>query len=769
MTVPVAPRFLNMLGNGTTGPYTFNFPILLSNSGVPYITLTKFSAAGVATVLAYPGDYTFVPTALGKSGGIITTAVLVPNDGSRLFAQAATPLDQAVAYRNQGDFFPETHENSYDKLHYIVQEAAYASGTALRIPSTDVTGTNTLLPSAALRANGFLGFDALGNVLVGGSPSIVIPTPAGGNALYYLRVNAGGTAYETTQVGIFTTLTAQYAAVTGTSPPSYGMYKFDATTLAFSAGGVVQATLNGSGNFIAAGSVTAIGGGSFDSPTFVIDATNHRIGVGTASPLYELHLKKTNAGGVNRLVVEQVSAAAASGARVVIIAPQASTGDPDLVFDNGVISLFMGMDNSDGNKFKIGSGALGSADFFTINPTNGNTGIGNNAPDTRLNITGYLRLGATAASNYKSTGGNGILLETGANSGIEVVNSTSGAGYGMKFYGFDPGTGTHYRIAGRNNNAAFTDYFAFTDGGIFVAGGVVTVASNGGTCVIQTNGGTIPTSAMSAGRFSADSSPARFIGLKSRHATVGSHTVVQANDELLNVSSEGSDGSGFFIAGRLVFICDAAPSAGIIPGKISLRTASAAGTLTEAIGIDRTQAVFFTNVATTASAANAFLNNGAANSLLRSTSSLKYKQDVEPVDPALMEKILQLRPVWYRSKCAADNPEWSHWGVIAEEVAKVDPRFVHYGYQEDAYDEVIDEEIEESEIEELIEDKLVKRTIKSVVKTARRVLKEGAVMVPDGVQYERLTVPLLFISQQLKAENADLKKRLETIEAKLGI
>ena len=166
MTVAVVSRYQNFVGAGLTGPYTFNFPILISSGGTPYITVTKIDASGVSTVLAYPGDYTFSAVQLGLGGGIVTTAVAVPGDGSRLFIEGATPLDQSVKFSNQGDFFPETHEKSYDKLHYITQEATRYSGTAVRIPTTDVTGTSTTLPTAAARANKVMAFDSDGNVTV---------------------------------------------------------------------------------------------------------------------------------------------------------------------------------------------------------------------------------------------------------------------------------------------------------------------------------------------------------------------------------------------------------------------------------------------------------------------------------------------------------------------------------------------------------------------------------------------------------------------------
>lgn len=105
---------------------------------------------------------------------------------------------------------------------------------------------------------------------------------------------------------------------------------------------------------------------------------------------------------------------------------------------------------------------------------------------------------------------------------------------------------------------------------------------------------------------------------------------------------------------------------------------------------------------TTASAAN--LYQSASNTVvLRSTSSARYKRDVETLDPTY-NKVMDLRPVFYRSKAEADNPKWGYWGLIAEEVAKVDPKLVHY--------------------------------------------VDG---VPDGVQYERVCVLLLDVIKRMDA------------------
>lgn len=140
--------------------------------------------------------------------------------------------------------------------------------------------------------------------------------------------------------------------------------------------------------------------------------------------------------------------------------------------------------------------------------------------------------------------------------------------------------------------------------------------------------------------------------------------------------------------------------------------------LSAAMVIDSTGAVFVPNVGTTASAANAFINNASspANSLLRSTSSIRYKQDVTDLDHAVADKLLALRPVSYRSKATADDPNAVWYGLIAEEVAAIEPRLVHYSPD------------------------------------------ESGVQVPDGVQYDRVGVLLLDLVQRMDARLTALEQ-----------
>jgi len=79
---------------------------------------------------------------------------------------------------------------------------------------------------------------------------------------------------------------------------------------------------------------------------------------------------------------------------------------------------------------------------------------------------------------------------------------------------------------------------------------------------------------------------------------------------------------------------------------------------------------------TTVNASNMFLNSGSIYQIYRSTSSIRYKKDVETIENSYSEALLQCRPVWFRSLCSGDNKDYGYWGFIAEEVAEIDPRLV---------------------------------------------------------------------------------------------
>ena len=141
----------------------------------------------------------------------------------------------------------------------------------------------------------------------------------------------------------------------------------------------------------------------------------------------------------------------------------------------------------------------------------------------------------------------------------------------------------------------------------------------------------------------------------------------------------------------------------------------------------------------------------SAGLISRTSSSIKYKKDVESLDPALATNAINnLRPVWYRTK----NPEgddkatWSHIGLIAEEVHEVEPRLVRYRTAE-----VIDEQkpvLDEAGDPVLDEEG-------NPTFTPEQIIRELAVPEPEDVDYARLSVLLLAEVQSLRARVAALE------------
>ena len=143
---------------------------------------------------------------------------------------------------------------------------------------------------------------------------------------------------------------------------------------------------------------------------------------------------------------------------------------------------------------------------------------------------------------------------------------------------------------------------------------------------------------------------------------------------------------------------------------------------------------------TTATAANVFINS-ANNTMYRSTSSIKYKSPVEDLDDAYADRVLEMRPVWYRSITGNDPTEHSYYGLIAEEVAAIDPRLVTFGPLADC---VCADDPDDPGV---------------------TVHTPECSTEPEGVQYDRLIPHLISVAQRQAAQIGQLLSRVTALEA----
>ena len=138
------------------------------------------------------------------------------------------------------------------------------------------------------------------------------------------------------------------------------------------------------------------------------------------------------------------------------------------------------------------------------------------------------------------------------------------------------------------------------------------------------------------------------------------------------------------------------------------------------------------DISTTTSGANMYISPvSGINNVFRSTSSRRYKKDIENITDEQADKVLEMRPVWYRSTCEADNKDWGWYGLIAEEVGEIAPQYVHWRDATEEDDPAI-------------------------------VSSNG--LVAEGVMYERLVVPLIKQVRKLTAKVEALEEELKALK-----
>ena len=130
------------------------------------------------------------------------------------------------------------------------------------------------------------------------------------------------------------------------------------------------------------------------------DDGNHKIiltgnvGIGTTNPVRDLHLKKSNPGGQVRFQIENSDNSSSTSHGVMsIYSGGSNSGDAFLHLHpgNGSGEWSIGVDNSNDDKFKIGSNFfVGSATALTIDHSL-NVGIGTTDPLSKLSVKGNIR------------------------------------------------------------------------------------------------------------------------------------------------------------------------------------------------------------------------------------------------------------------------------------------------------------------------------------------------------------------------------------------
>lgn len=129
MTLSITTNFNTYTGNGGTNIYAFTFPVFLSSDIVVSVT----DLNGLITTLVLGTDYTIQGLVVG--GGLAATGTITLVNAGQAWLTAGNlitgyiltvsrivPLKQLTSLRNQGDFFPEVVENTFDNIVMQIQQ-----------------------------------------------------------------------------------------------------------------------------------------------------------------------------------------------------------------------------------------------------------------------------------------------------------------------------------------------------------------------------------------------------------------------------------------------------------------------------------------------------------------------------------------------------------------------------------------------------------------------------------------------------------------------
>lgn len=158
-------------GNGVTTVWDLPFRFFTNSDIQAYLV---DPASQNITPLVQGTDYTLtgagLPEQFGTAPGKITTTVPVASL-KQLYVERVMAIDQLTDIVNQGRFFPEVHEDVFDRLTMLIQQSYTHGSGAIRVALTDPEPPR--LPSAVSRANLLMGFDSFGNPVpvspIGGS------------------------------------------------------------------------------------------------------------------------------------------------------------------------------------------------------------------------------------------------------------------------------------------------------------------------------------------------------------------------------------------------------------------------------------------------------------------------------------------------------------------------------------------------------------------------------------------------------------------------
>lgn len=137
--------------NATVFPLPFRF---FDNDDIQVFRIDATS--GLATPQALGVDYTLAgagePEQDGSAVSVLTLTSPLALGGPKLYVERVMPIDQPTDIVNQGRFFPEVHEDVFDRLTMLIQQLAAVIGVDVETARALVLGAGDVDGSGSYRA-----------------------------------------------------------------------------------------------------------------------------------------------------------------------------------------------------------------------------------------------------------------------------------------------------------------------------------------------------------------------------------------------------------------------------------------------------------------------------------------------------------------------------------------------------------------------------------------------------------------------------------------
>jgi len=412
---------------------------------------------------------------------------------------------------------------------------------------------------------------------------------------------SGGT--HTITSGVFASGTAADPSISFVSDPNSGLYSPGADQVAISTSGTGRLIVGSTGtvNIVGAGTAGVTQAVSFNGSAPVnslVMLSDGKVGLGTSSPSYPASIVYSNvAGGI---------------AETGLYLKNSQTGNSTQIQLDGNRNwslLAAGSFGAPAGGFNIVDNTAGNT-RFTID-SSGNVGIGTTDPNAPLCVNG-LPPQAGIISAVAASGGRSLALSDNINCSLYVTHLAGGA-----LLGTDSGNAIRFAT----NGFGSSDEKARIDssGRLLVGTSSERTLFTDYTPQLQNEGTTNSASSVSfVNNSNGSAGPTLFFG-KSRGTTVGSNTVVQADDELGVIAFNGADGTDIQSIGAIIKAnVDGTPGSNDLPTRLTFSvTADGASSPTERMRISNAGTTTLTSAASTAP----FIANIGASEAARIDSS----------------------------------------------------------------------------------------------------------------------------------------------------